>query len=391
MPPILSGQALKDALRHCAREAGFDVMAVTTATLSPEVAAGLHAFVEDGRHGEMGWMEDTLDRRKHPQGMWPQAVSAITLAMSYAPGYDPLSLADQPDRGVISVYARNRDYHDLIKKRLKQVARWLHEAAGEEVKVFVDTAPLMEKPLAAQAGVGWQGKHTNLVSRRFGSWLFLGEILTTAPLPDDPPADNHCGRCTSCVDSCPTGALDRAHHIDARRCVSYLTIEHGGPIPHDLRPLLGNRIYGCDDCLAVCPWNKFAPPTQVSDFLPRMELMAPRLLDLAQLDEDSFRQMFAGSPIKRAGRRRVVRNVLIALGNAASQMDADTHRTCSQVIGSLLDDEEPLVRGAAIWALWRLDPVRTRAEAARLEAAEDNPDVLAEWAWVKGQGADASG
>jgi epoxyqueuosine reductase len=373
-PSGFDPQTLKGALQQQAQAAGFDLVAVTTATLPPQVRADLNAYVADGRHGTMGWMADTLERRAHPQGMWPEAVSAVVLGMSYAPGFDPLALAEQPERGVISAYARNRDYHDLIKKRLKQVARWLHQESGEAVKVFVDTAPLMEKPLAAQAGAGWQGKHTNLVSRRFGSWLFLGEILTTAPLPADPPETDHCGRCQACLSACPTGAFDGPGRIDPRRCVSYLTIEHDGPLPRALRPLMGNRVYGCDDCLAVCPWNKFAQPHGVAEFMPRAELMAPRLTDLAALSDEDFRTVFAGSPIKRAGRVRMVRNALNALGNSGAT-------TAIPLVEQLLSDESPVVRGAAVWALSRLDPAR----AARLAVTADDPEpsVAAEWAALK--------
>ncbi len=371
--PQDNGAALKQALAAQAQAAGFDLMAVTTATLPDTVRRELGAYLTDGRHGSMGWMADTFERRAHPQGMWPEAVSAVILGMSYAPGFDPLALAEHPQRGVISSYARNRDYHDLIKKRLKHVARWLHQESGAAVKVFVDTAPLMEKPLAAQAGAGWQGNHTNLVSRRFGSWLFLGEILTTASLPADPPEGDHCGRCTSCITACPTAAFDGPRRIDPRRCVSYLTIEHEGPIPRPLRPLMGNRVYGCDDCLAVCPWNKFATPTQVSEFLPRAELMAPRLADLAALSDADFRTVFTGSPIKRAGRVRMVRNALNALANGPN-VDA------VPLIERLLADESPIVRGAAVWALSRLAPDRAAILAADALANEHDTDVRAEWA-----------
>jgi epoxyqueuosine reductase len=295
----------------------------------------------------MGWMADKADRRAGPTALWPEAKSVIALGMNYAPGEDPLALADRPERGVISVYARNRDYHDIVKKRLKALGRWIGETWGCGIKVFVDTAPVMEKPLAALAGIGWQGKHTNLVSREHGSWLFLAEIYTTLEIAPDAAEEDHCGSCRDCLDACPTDAFPAPYRIDARRCISYLTIEHRGPIPEGLRPLIGNHIYGCDDCLAVCPWNKFAKATAEPAFLPRLELTAPRLADLAQLDDTAFRQLFAGSPIKRTGRNRFVRNVLIALGNSGDKAQIP-------VVEALTGDEDPVVRDAAAWAVGRL-------------------------------------
>jgi epoxyqueuosine reductase len=295
----------------------------------------------------MGWMADKADRRAGPTALWPEAKSVIALGMNYAPGEDPLALADRPERGVISVYARNRDYHDIVKKRLKALGRWIGETWGCGIKVFVDTAPVMEKPLAALAGIGWQGKHTNLVSREHGSWLFLAEIYTTLEIAPDAAEEDHCGSCRDCLDACPTDAFPAPYRIDARRCISYLTIEHRGPIPEGLRPLIGNHIYGCDDCLAVCPWNKFAKATAEPAFLPRLELTAPRLADLAQLDDTAFRQLFAGSPIKRTGRNRFVRNVLIALGNSGDAAQIP-------VAEALCGDPDPVVRDAAEWALARL-------------------------------------
>ena len=294
------------------------------------------------------------------------------LGLNYGPSDDPLALASRPDRGTISVYARNRDYHDLIKGRLKQVAGRFAAASGADFKVFVDTAPLMEKPLAQAAGVGWQGKHTNLVSREFGSWLFLGAILSSAELPSDKPETDHCGSCHACLDACPTDAFPAPYQLDARRCISYLTIEHDGSIPPEFRKAIGNRIFGCDDCLAVCPWNRFAKDGREAKLAARDDLSAPRLADLAQLDDASFRKYFSGSPIKRGGRDRFVRNVLIAIGNSGDRDLADE-------AARLLDDPSPQVRGAAIWALAELDRVKAKAHRAREYAAERDPGVRAEW------------
>jgi epoxyqueuosine reductase len=295
----------------------------------------------------MDWLAAKADRRVGPSALWPEAKSVIALGLCYAPGDDPLALARRPERGVISVYARNRDYHDVVRKRLKALGRWIGETWGCGIKIFVDTAPVMEKPLAERAGIGWQGKHTNLVSRQHGSWLFLAEIYTTLEIVPDQPEDDHCGSCRDCLDACPTDAFPAPYRIDARRCISYLTIEHKGPIPEELRPLLGNRIYGCDDCLAVCPWNKFARATAEPAFLPRAELTAPRLGDLAQLDDAAFRTLFAGSAIKRTGRNRFVRNVLIALGNSGDKAQIP-------VAEALLRDDDPVVRDAAVWTVGRL-------------------------------------
>jgi epoxyqueuosine reductase len=295
----------------------------------------------------MAWMPEKADRRVGPTALWPEAKSVIALGTNYTPAEDPLALAGSPDRGVISVYARNRDYHDTVKKRLRAVGRWIGETWGCGIKIFVDTAPVMEKPLAELAGIGWQGKHTNLVSREHGSWLFLGEIYTTLEIEPDAAEADHCGSCRDCLDACPTNAFPTPRQIDARRCISYLTIEHKGPIPEELRPLMGNRIYGCDDCLAVCPWNKFAHATTEPAFLPRAELTAPRLADLAQLDDAGFRQLFTASPIKRIGSARFIRNVLIALGNSGDVAQIP-------VVEVLCGDDDPVVRDAAAWAVGRL-------------------------------------
>ncbi len=360
-------------IRAEAARAGFDAVRFTLARLPAAAGDDLDRFLEQGYAGDMGWLAMTRARRRSPERMWPDAKSAIILGMNYGPAGDPLAILRQRDRGGISVYAQNDDYHDIIKKRLKALARRIAGRFGAEVKVFVDTAPLMEKPLAERAGLGWQGKHTNLVSRDFGSWLFLGTILTTLDLPADPPETDHCGSCRACLDICPTDAFPAPGRIDARRCISYLTIEHKGPVPRELRPLMGNRIYGCDDCLAVCPWNKFARRTEEPAFLPRAELTAPRLAELAALDDAGFRAVFRKSAVKRIGRDRFVRNVLIAIGNSGSPELAGAAER-------LLQDGSALVRGAAVWALRRLDPERAETLRAAAEPAETDPDVRAEWA-----------
>jgi epoxyqueuosine reductase len=337
----------REEIRNRALALGFDAVGFAPAALGAEARERLGRFLAEGHHGDMGWMAEKADRRGDPRVLWPEARTVIALGMSYAPHEDPRGLLAHPDRGIISVYARGRDYHDVVKGRLKALAQWIHRSHGVEVKVFVDTAPVMEKPLAERAGLGWQGKHTNLVSREHGSWLFLGEVYTALELPPDAPGEDRCGSCRRCLDACPTSAFPVPHRLDARRCISYLTIEHKGPIPEDLRPLMGNRIYGCDDCLAVCPWNKFARRSREAAFLPRAELTAPRLADLAQLDDAGFRQVFSGSPIKRIGRDRFVRNVLIALGNTGNRAQAG-------IVGRLLGDGSDLVREAASWAMKRL-------------------------------------
>lgn len=341
--------ALRDALVERARAEGF--VAVGIAPAAPDAARGerLAQWLGEERHGAMEWMAARVAERASPQGLWPEANSVIALGMSYAPEGDPLALAEAWDRGRISVYAQGRDYHDTVKKALKRLARWLvDQAPGEQVKVFVDTAPVMEKPLGQAAGLGWQGKHTNLVSRTHGSWLFLGAIYTTISFAPDETHAPRCGSCTACLDACPTNAFPAPFQLDARRCISYLTIEHAGPIPHVFRELIGNRIYGCDDCLAVCPWNRFAQSAAANAaFLPRPELTAPRLGELLALDDAGFRQLFSGSPIKRIGRNRFVRNCLIAAGNTRDP-------ALAVPVGRLLDDPDPVVADAAQWAFGRL-------------------------------------
>jgi len=360
-------------IRDRALTAGFDAVGFCDAADAPHLRDDLTAFLAAGYQGDMGWMAETAERRSGLRRLWPEARAAVALGLTYAPEDDPLANLARPERGTISVYARNRDYHDLIKKRLKAVARWMADSFACQVKVFVDTAPVMEKPLAARAGLGWQGKHTNLVSRDHGSWLFLGEIVTDLALAPDGPGEDRCGSCARCLAACPTDAFPAPYRLDARRCISYLTIEHRGPIPAELRPAMGNRIYGCDDCLAVCPWNKFAAATREAAFQPRIELTAPMLADLAGLDEAGFRRVFAGSPIKRIGRDRFLRNVLIALGNCG---DADQAAT----VRPHLDDPAPLVRAMAVWAMGRLLDADAFADLRRARApAERDPDVAAEW------------
>jgi epoxyqueuosine reductase len=333
----------------------------------------LRQFLAEGAHGDMDWMDATAARRGNPRTLWPQVGSVIMLGVNYGQDSDPLAILRRRDRGAISVYARGDDYHDIIKPRLKALARWLTAQAGGDAKVFVDTAAVMEKPLAAAAGIGWQGKHTNLVSRQFGSWLFLGAIFTTLELPPDAPETDHCGSCHACLDICPTAAFPAPYRLDARRCISYLTIEHKGPIPRELRAPIGNRIFGCDDCLAVCPWNKFAQAGRENKLAARPESTAPRLADLARLDDAAFRQLFSKSPLKRTGRTRFVRNVLIAMGNSGDAALAP------EAI-RLLDDPSPLVRGAAVWALSRLLPAERFAVLAMdPRARESEPLVAEEW------------
>ncbi len=366
--------AIREAIRNRALAEGFDAVGFAAAHLDDEARAGLREFIARGYHGDMGWLAGTAERRGDPQALWPEARTIVVLGVNYAPADDPLALAGEPEAGSVSVYARGRDYHDTLKHRLKALARWIDGQWPGGLKLFVDTAPVMEKPLAQQAGIGWQGKHTNLVSREFGSWLFLGEIYLSMALEPDPPEPDHCGSCRRCLNSCPTAAFPAPYQLDARRCISYLTIEHKGMIPLELRPLIGNRIYGCDDCLAVCPWNKFAQAADERDFLPRPGLSAPRLAELAALDDQDFRRMFTGSPIKRTGRTRFLRNVLIAIGNAAPgdpELLAAARRC--------LDDAAPLVRAAAVWAVSRLSPAAFRTEREHRLTAEHDPLVRTEW------------
>ena len=343
-----ANKSLRAGLEAQATALGFASLGVAAADAAPEAAARLRAWLDAGCHGDMLWMAETAARRGSPRALWPEVQSVVMLGTSYAPALDPLRHAARGDVGAVSVYALGGDYHDVVKKRLKALARWLVAAAPSvEVKVFVDTAPVMEKPLAAAAGLGWQGKHSNLVSRAHGSWLFLGAIYTTLELAPDAPHADRCGRCTACQSACPTDAFPAPYRLDARRCISYLTIEHAGPIPVDLRRAIGNRIYGCDDCLAVCPWNKFARAAHDMAFAPRAELASPRLGDLLALDDAAFRALFAGSPIKRIGRNRFVRNCLIAAGNSgdASLLPA---------VRALLGDADAVVREAACWAAAQL-------------------------------------
>jgi epoxyqueuosine reductase len=362
--------AIREAIRTEALARGFDAVGFAEARLAETARADLAEFLERGYHGEMGWLASHSERRGDPRTLWRDARTVVVLGMNY--GVEDEGDADD-NSGIVSIYARGRDYHDTIKKRLKALARWIAERWPGELKVFVDTAPVMEKPLAQQAGIGWQGKHTNLVSREFGSWLFLGEIYLSLALNPDAAEIDHCGTCRDCLDACPTRAFPAPYRLDARRCISYLTIEHKGMIDPELRPLIGNRIYGCDDCLAACPWNKYARATAEPDFLPRPELTAPRLAALARLDDGTFRQMFAGTAIKRIGRDRFLRNVLIAIGNSSDPMLLDAVRPC-------LDDAVPLVRATAAWAFSRLaDPEQVSAERERRMAVEPDPVVRVEW------------
>jgi epoxyqueuosine reductase len=343
----MSTSTSEDLIRAEALRLGFDACGFASVEAAWPASARLAQFVAEGLHGQMGWMATTAERRAHPRAMWEGARSAIVLGMNYGPDHDPLAALDDRTGAAISVYAQGDDYHEVIKKRLKQLAGWVQRTFGGEVKVFVDTAPLMEKPLAQLAGVGWQGRHTNLVSRQFGSWLFLGSVLTSLDLAPDAPEADHCGSCHACLDVCPTDAFPAPYRLDARRCISYLTIEHAGPIPEEFRAAMGNRIYGCDDCLAVCPWNKFAQTAHEQAFHARETLRAPRLADLAALDDPSFRAMFSKSPVKRIGRDRFVRNVLYAIGNSGDPALAAS-------VQALLDDPSDVVRDAAGWALARL-------------------------------------
>ncbi|WP_288758445.1 tRNA epoxyqueuosine(34) reductase QueG [uncultured Brevundimonas sp.] len=364
-------ERLKTFIRQRAAELGFDVCRFASATDAWPAGDRLRHFVDEGRHGDMGWMETTVDRRAHPTAMWDEARTAIVLGMNYGPDQNPLDQLADRSAGYISVYARGDDYHEVIKGRLKTLAGQIAARNGQDIKVFVDTAPLMEKPLAQRAGLGWQGKHTNLLSRTHGNWLFLGTILTAAEIAPDAAETEHCGRCTACLDGCPTNAFPAPFQLDARRCLSYLTIEYGGPWPVEFRLATGSRLYGCDDCLAACPWNKFAQEAREMRLQPRPTLQAPRLADLAALDDAAFRALFAKSPVKRIGRDRFMRNVLYAIGNSDDPALIAPAR-------ALLDDPAPLVRGAAVWALSRLMAPDAFA-ALRATRSELDPDVRAEW------------
>jgi len=371
-PGFLTSGEIKHALAQEARALGFDCVGVTAPDAIGEAAKHFREFLEIGAHGDMDWLAQNPERRADPRRLWPNVRSVIMLGVNYGPDEDPLAILAQRARAAISVYAQGDDYHDVIKKRLKVLARWLVATAPCEVKVFVDTAAVMEKPLAQASGLGWQGKHTNLVSREFGSWLFLGAIFTTLDLPRDRSEIDHCGSCHACLDICPTAAFPAPYKLDARRCISYLTIENKGPIPHEHRKSIGNRIYGCDDCLAVCPWNKFAQIGRDAKLVARDALRAPKLSELARLDDAGFRAMFSKTAVKRAGRDRFVRNVLIAIGNSGDAALAPEAER-------LLDDASPLVRGAAVWALGRLARGRLAA-LADARSAETDSNVAEEWA-----------
>lgn len=369
-----SSEAAKTAIREKALSLGFDSVGFTSAHAPADQPERLKAFIEAGLHGDMDWMETTAERRGDPQTLWPDARSAVVVGMNYGPDRNPMAILAEPLLGAVSAYAQTgRDYHDVVKKKLRALARWIAETLACEVKLFVDTAPVMEKPLAARAGVGWQGKHTNLVSREFGSWLFLGEVLTTLDLPPDPAEEDHCGTCQNCLDVCPTDAFPAPYRLDARRCIAYLTIEHQGHIPAEFREPIGNRVFGCDDCLAVCPWNKFAQSARDLQMRARVEFGGMHLADLAALDDAGFRETFRQSPIKRLGRDRFLRNVLIAIGNSGDfslARPAEGH----------LEDASPLIRAMAVWALARLLSLdKVRALAAKHFAGETDAQVQAEW------------
>jgi epoxyqueuosine reductase len=363
----------KSAIRERALALGFDAVGFAAAALGVEARTNLAAYLSEGYHGDMGWLAARADQRIDPRALWPEAKSVVVLGMNYGPREDPMAALADADRGAISVYARGRDYHDIVKSRLKALARDIADTWHCEIKLFVDTAPVMEKPLAERGGIGWQGKHTNLVSRALGSWLFLGEIYLALELAPDPPESDHCGECRRCLDVCPTNAFPAPYRLDARRCISYLTIEHKGHIEAALRPLMGNRIYGCDDCLAVCPWNKFAQTTREPGLTARAELVGPRLAELAALDDRGFRALFSGSAIKRIGRDRFVRNVLIAIANSGDP-------ALLLAVRPRLGDPSPLVRAMAAWALRRLaEPTEREAARAACLLAETDPAVRAEW------------
>lgn len=368
----LRARKLTDFVRAEAISLGFDLCRITSPDAIPLAPDRLREFLESGFHGTMGWMAETRERRAAPKTLWGDVRSIVMFGLNYGPDEDPRGILDKPDKAAISVYARNRDYHDVIKGRLKEIATRFAARAGEDVKVFVDTAPVMEKPLAAAAGLGWQGKHTNLVSRSFGSWLFLGSMFTTAELCLDEPEKDHCGSCRACLDACPTNAFPAPYKLDARRCISYLTIEHKGSIPHEFRPMIGNRIYGCDDCLAACPWNKFAASASEMKLQAREDLKEPSIDFLLGLDDAAFRIFFSGSPVKRIGRNRFIRNVLIAAGNSKDQ------RFVEQCKG-LTGDASPEVRGMAVWALSQLMDRQSFHAYAATHTTDDDSDVQEEW------------
>jgi epoxyqueuosine reductase len=366
---LTSASALREAIGREASALGFDAFGVVAPDAIPNALPRLQEFLNDGAHGDMAWLAANPERRADPRTLWADVRSIVMLGVNYGPDDDPLQILARRDRGAISTYAKGDDYHELIKSRLKALARWMVSHAGGDVKVFVDTAAVMEKPLSEAAGLGWQGKHTNLVSREFGSWLFLGSIFTTLDLPRDVRDESRCGSCRACLDACPTDAFPQPYRLDARRCISYLTIENKGPIPREFRKAIGNRIYGCDDCLAVCPWNKFAQAGREMKLQAREELREPSLADLSQLDDAAFRALFSKSPVKRIGRDRFIRNVLIAIGNSTdSALAQHAHR--------LLDDDSALVRGAAAWALSQLLPADAFGDMSRTQLArETDPSV----------------
>ena len=373
MPSLTTRSDPRTAIRARAEAEGFDAVRFARAEMPETAREHLAQFLEDERHGTMAWMAANAERRADPHTLWPEAKTVIVLAANYGPAHDPLARAGERDLGAISIYAQGDDYHEVLKKKLKRLAGFIAQEFGGDVKVFVDTAPVMEKPLAEAAGLGWQGKHTNLVSRDYGSWLFLGSVFTTLELRPDAPETDHCGGCRKCLDACPTNAFTAPYQIDARRCISYLTIEHKGHIPEEFRARLGNRIYGCDDCLAVCPWNKFARVAREVKFHTRAELERPHLADLVRLDDASFRELFRASPVKRIGRDRFVRNVLIAIGNSG---DAALARDAEDLLG----DASPLVRAMAVWALSRLlAPAQLKVLADVHADGEDDAAVQIEW------------
>jgi epoxyqueuosine reductase len=364
----------REAIRAFALAEGFDVARFAKAASPERAGERLRDYLDRGRHGDMGWMEANAERRADPLTLWPEAKSVLVVGLNYGPSHDPLTILGERERGAISVYAQGDDYHEVMKKKLRRVAEFIAETFSVEVKLFVDTAPVMEKPIAAAAGLGWQGKHTNLVSRDFGSWLFLGSVFMALEVEPDAREDDHCGQCRRCLDVCPTDAFPEPYQLDARRCISYLTIEHKGHIAREFREAIGNRIYGCDDCLAVCPWNKFASQSREMRLAARAELERPRLADLAELDDPGFRELFRASPVKRIGRDRFMRNVMIAIGNSGDAALADIAR-------DMLEDSSPLVRAMAVWALSRLvSPQDFAALRAARESRETDDAVRDEWA-----------